>query len=88
MLSGVPINDIETGKFGADLEKKDSVNKALSLLEKTPYYHRSIAGKPFEDQLSLMRRWLSKEVGLEADGTAKPCLLIYDYLKLMDAQGI
>ena len=35
-----------------------------------------------------MRRWLVKEVGLHESGTAKECLIIYDYLKLMDSQGL
>ena len=35
-----------------------------------------------------MRRWLVKEVGLNDDGTAKDCVIFYDYLKLMDSAGI
>jgi hypothetical protein len=35
-----------------------------------------------------MKRWIVKEVGLNSDGTAKPCVIFYDYLKLMDSQGI
>ena len=35
-----------------------------------------------------MRRWLIKEVGLNEDGTAKDCVIFYDYLKLMDSAGI
>ena len=35
-----------------------------------------------------MRRWIVKEVGLNDDGTAKDCVIIYDYLKLMDSSGI
>lgn len=88
MLSGVSIRDIETGKFGGDVKKKNAANEAVKKIEKGPYFYKSIAGMSFEDQLSLMRRWISKEVGLNPDGTAKPCVIIYDYLKLMDSQGI
>jgi hypothetical protein len=35
-----------------------------------------------------MRRWLVKDVGLNPDGTAKDCVIFYDYLKLMDSAGI
>ena len=35
-----------------------------------------------------MRRWVIKEVGLNDDGTAKDCVIFYDYLKLMDSAGI
>ena len=88
MLSGVSINNIESGKFGQSPDLIKKVKEAGEKLSKIPYYHRSIAGMPFEDQLSLMRRWIQKEVGFKQDGTAKPCVIIYDYLKLMDTQGI
>ena len=39
---------------------------------------------PLDEQLSLARRWLLREVGLHRDGTAKDCVIIYDYLKMMD----
>ena len=37
--------------------------------------------------MSIARRWLSKTVGFINSGAAKPCLIIYDYLKLMDDGG-
>ena len=88
MVSGLPINEIETGNFGKNPEYKDRIIKACQEIAQAPYYYRSISGKSFEDQLSIIRRWLTKEVGLNADGTAKDCVVIYDYLKLMDAQGV
>ena len=38
--------------------------------------------------MSIVRRWLIKDVGLNEDGTAKDCVIFYDYLKLMDSQGV
>ena len=41
--------------------------------------------KNFEDVLSSTRRWLNKEVGYDKDsGKLNDCVLIYDYLKLID----
>lgn len=88
MIAGIPINDVESGKFGRNPADREAIWSACDALEKVPYFYRSIAGKPFEDQLALIRRWLVKDVGLNPDGTAKPCVIIYDYLKLMDSQGI
>lgn len=88
MISGVGINKIETGQFGQKENTNKQVRDAAKKLEETPYYHLSIAGQGFEDQLAIMRRWVQKEVGLNPDGTAKPCVVIYDYLKLMDAVGV
>jgi replicative DNA helicase len=88
MMTEVEINKIETGKFNDSIVIADKVNKAVGDLKDTPLYYKSIAGKPFEEQLALMRRWIMKEVGLNSDGTAKPCVVFYDYLKLMDSAGI
>jgi len=87
-VSHTAIDLIETGKFANDPEVKRRVMGAAKKIGDKPYYHKSISGMPFEEQLALMRRWITKEVGLNADGTAKPCVIIYDYLKLMDSQGI
>ena len=88
MISEVSINDIETGNFASSPDKRNRVYNAVKDIENSKYFHKSIAGKAFEDILSLMRRWIQTEVGFNKDGTAKDCVIIYDYLKLMDAQGI
>ena len=88
MMTEVEIKDIETGKFGDSPDKRNKINEAVEVLKSTRLYHKSIAGKAFEDQLAIMRRWIVKEVGLNDDGTAKDCVIFYDYLKLMDSQGM
>lgn len=88
MMTEIEINSIETGKFAESYDKKLKIDKAAQDIKNTKLYHKSIAGKSFEDQLAIMRRWLVKEVGLNEDGTAKECVIFYDYLKLMDSVGI
>jgi replicative DNA helicase len=88
MMTEIEINTIETGKFSESPDKKNKITKAAEALKQNRIFHKSIAGKPFEDQLAIMRRWLVKEVGLNDDGTAKECVIFYDYLKLMDSAGI
>ena len=88
MLSGVPINEIETGQFASNSEKDRLVNEAVSRLEAIPYDYINIAGQPFEETLTEMRRWLVRKVGLDEKGFAKPCLVILDYLKIMNKEYI
>jgi replicative DNA helicase len=88
MLSEVSINDVETGKFSFDPAKKNRVYGARDKLKEANYYHLCIGGCAFEEQLATMRRWLAKEVGLKPDGTANDCVIIYDYLKLMNDESI
>lgn len=88
MMTEIEIRKIETGKFKESPVLLQKVSKARAELKKTPLHYRPIPGKPFEEQLAIMKRWISKYVGLNTDGTAKPCVIFYDYLKLMDSQGI
>ena len=88
MMTEIEISAIETGKFALSPDQLDKLNKASEQLKETPLFYKTIAGKPFEEQLALMRRWIVKEVGLNDDGTAKQCVIVYDYLKLMDSAGI
>lgn len=84
----VEINEIETGRFVANSYKEAELRKAVKEHKNIPYYHKNIGGRPFEDQLSIMRRWLAREVGIDDTGKAKPCVIIYDYLKLMESSEI
>ena len=88
MLTEVAINDIETGKFASNSYKNQKIREVAQKVKDIPYYHKSIGGKPFEDQLSIMRRWLAKEVGLNDQGKANDCVIIYDYLKIMESTEI
>jgi len=88
MMTEIEINTIETGTFAQTIDKKTKITEAVEKLKQTKLYYKSIAGKSFEEQLAIMRRWVMKEVGLNDDGTAKDCVIFYDYLKLMDSAGI
>jgi replicative DNA helicase len=88
MMTETEISKIETGKFADSVDSKNKIINAATELKNTRIFHKSIAGKPFEEQLAIMRRWVMKEVGLNDDGTAKDCVIFYDYLKLMDTAGL
>lgn len=87
-ISGIDTEKIETGHFGQNPREREKVWEASEHIKQIPYYHKSIAGMRFEDQLALTRRWIQKEVGLKPDGSANECVIVYDYLKLMDANTI
>jgi archaellum biogenesis ATPase FlaH len=87
-ISKVPITEIETGQFIRNLDKDRRVGEAVSLLESLPYYYINIAGQPFEETLTEIRRWLTKVVGLDEKGHAKECVIILDYLKIMSKDSI
>jgi len=82
------INDVETGKFASTEMRKKMLMEEGKKHKDLPFFHKNISGKPFEDQLSEMRRWIAKEVGVNDQGQANDCVIIYDYLKLMDASDM
>jgi replicative DNA helicase len=88
MSTEIEIQKIETGKATETPNNKIKIQKAVEDLNNSPLYHKVIAGKAFDEQISIMKRWLVKTVGLNDDGTAKDCVIVYDYLKLMDSSGI
>jgi replicative DNA helicase len=88
LLSGVKIDDIETGRYAKDPYKRRLVSDAVSKLETIPYDFLSVAGQPFEETEAVMRRWVTRRVGTHDDGSAKPCLIIFDYLKLMSSEAM
>lgn len=82
-MSNVKVNDIEKGTGNAR-----QVLEAAKRLKDWPYDYRCISQESFEDTLANMRRWVLKKVGLQSNGKAKPCAIIFDYLKLMSADSL
>jgi len=87
-LSGVPINEIATGQFVDDPEKHEQVLDAMKQIESIPYSYVSVAGKPFDQILNLIKRWVVQEVKTDEYGKTNDCLIVYDYLKLMSSTSI
>jgi replicative DNA helicase len=87
-ISGVDIKDIETGKFHKDEEKVKKVLKASEQLINSNFYYINISGKPFASICNIIKRWAMQHVGFDEHGNRNDCVIIYDYLKLMDSSGI
>lgn len=87
-LSGVEVNDIGSGQFSDNPEDVNKVMAAVEILREIPYHYINISGRPFEESLSIARRWILKNVGYDENGVLNDCVLIYDYLKLMNGSEI
>jgi replicative DNA helicase len=87
-ISSIPINEIATGRFVDDDEKRSCVRGAMEVLSSIPYSYISVAGKPFDQILNLIKRWIVQEVKTDDTGKTNDCLIIYDYLKLMSSSSI
>lgn len=87
-LSNVKKKRIETGKCGADQEERARVLKAAEDVKNMPFTYLNVSGMPFEEGVSIMRRWVAKKVGSDINGKTNDCLIIYDYIKLMQTSEI
>ena len=87
LVSGVDLNHIETGQFKHNTHESEAIWGCQKHIESLSIDHFTVAGLAPHSIMSIARRWLSKTVGFTSSGAAKPCLIIYDYLKLMDSSG-
>ncbi len=81
--SKVSKDAIETGKFANNPNEKTRVNLAVQEIKNIPYEYISVAGSSFEEILSIIRRWYTKNVGQGNEG-----VIIYDYFKLMSSKNV
>lgn len=84
LVSGVELNHVETGQFANNSHESKAIWGCQKHIENLSIDHFSVAGLAPHAIMSIARRWLSKIVGFTDSGSAKPCLIIYDYIKLMD----
>jgi replicative DNA helicase len=82
------ITEIETGKYAQHNYKQNKVRAGAKILKDLPYDYINVSGKPFEETLSIMRRWIHQTVGFDDNGRTKDCIILYDYLKLMSGENM
>lgn len=89
--SGVDEWDIIDGTFADNPKHKQAVYEIASLLSQSPFYYSAARGVGKEELVSRIRQFKTKYVGTEeVDGEirTKPCLVIYDWLKVADAESM
>jgi hypothetical protein len=84
----ITIDELETGQFSKSSHKKDIVNTAKDKLKKTKFSYQNVSGITPESVFSIIRRWVYKNVGFDENGRTKDCVVIYDYVKLVDEAEI
>lgn len=88
LISKVEFNRIESGQFGGNEPERNAVLQISDSIKNLPIMHYNIAGFSTKSILSIIRRWIIKNVGTLENGSVNPCLIIYDYIKLMDSEDI
>lgn len=84
-LTSINRADIENGAVFENNRLEKKICDARDIIKSIPYHHISVAGKSFSEIISIIRRWIIRNVGYDKSGRSNPCLIFYDYLKIMDA---
>lgn len=79
-ISRVNKNVVETGMV--DDIQRYKLFEAVAEIENLPLYHEPVSQVKFSEVLSIIRRFILKNVGFASPGVANPCVVIYDYFKL------
>lgn len=88
IISKVDLEKIRHGTFSGIDEERNAVLSCENTIKSIPLMHESIIGQSIQSITSICRRWISKQVGFDEYGKANPCLIVYDYIKLMDPQDL
>jgi len=83
-LSNIHTKAIERGEFSKNDFLKSQVFSLKNKYQGKRLEYHKVAGKPFDEIISIVRRWIMRDVGMNGN-VANDCLVIYDYFKLMDA---
>jgi hypothetical protein len=84
-MAALEMRGVEQGKYANDATRRQRLEEEARRLADIPYDFLACMSMPFEDVLAHMRRWVMRTVGLGKDGKARPCVIIYDWLKLSSA---
>lgn len=84
-ISGINISTIEKGKF--DITTKNRLLDANKILQNIPFFYKTVAGKNFNEIISIIRRWLVKEVGSNNGRRNNSCIIL-DYFKVMNTDDL
>lgn len=81
---------LESGAFVKDKRKLEAVKNAIAKAEEEHknFHYVNISGRSHTEWLSIIRRWVTTKVGFGPDGRTKDCLVIVDYIKMMDSSEL
>lgn len=83
-LSQVPQNNIIRG----DVSDKDKVaiQNAINTFKLGQFYHVTLRGFTLEKIIGITRKFIANNVGYLPSGEARDCLILFDYIKLPQAE--
>jgi len=87
-LSGVSVTNIESGLFGDSMVLAKQVGEAQAKIQAFNFQYKNISGYAPQQTVSVIRNWIMKYVGFDANGNLNPCVVFLDYIKVMDIKDM
>lgn len=78
---------IKTGKASTDQQAINKLNDGVEKVYDMPIYYYQMAGRSFDETLSVIRRWIARKVGMQSNGKANPSAIFYDYIKMNNSSS-
>lgn len=89
MMTGIPYETIESGAWKSNKEQVKIMSEAFKKIKQAPLYYKNIAGKSINHVIPIMKKFVHKVLGGPQHGNRTPRgLIVYDYIKLMNAKDI
>lgn len=85
-VSNIPTRKIEKGQLSS--EEINRLIESGKQIKNIPLKHVKISGRPFNEVLGILRRWINHTVGYGSNGKPNPHFVIYDYFKLMNTSDL
>ena len=87
ILSGLKFEEVESGSWKSKKSEVDKIKECFGLVKDSPFYYKNIAGRSVNHVIPVIRKFFHKYVG-ESIGDEIKCLVIYDYIKVMNMADI
>ncbi len=88
MMTGIPYDRIESGAWRSKPDELELVKAAFKKIKGKEIYYKNIAGKSINYVIPVIRKFIHKYVGGRTEGNVPRCLVIYDYIKIMNAADL
>jgi replicative DNA helicase len=85
IISQIAYNVIEKGTWKSNKEQLAKIQAAFQKVKNAPIFYKNIAGRSVNHVIPTIRKFVYKQMGGVHKGDTPRGLVVYDYIKLMDA---
>lgn len=85
---GIPYDIIESGRWKSDRIMIANIKRGFDMVKKAPLFYKNIAGRNLNSVIPIIRKFVYSQLGGPVVGDKPSCLVVYDYIKMMNSQDL